>query len=466
MPLRRRTAKFQSECAFPPRAKSPAQQTKAKFKGIKMEYRHETLAVHAGQVPDPATLARAVPVYRTTAYNFKSAKHGADLFALKESGNIYARLMNPTNDVLEKRLAALDKGAAALTFSSGTAAIAFTILNILRAGDELVSANNLYGGTYTQFDAILPQCGIKTRFAKVNDFAATEAAINGRTRAIYIETVGNPALDVADIEEYSRIAKRHHLPLIADSTFTPPTLLRPIEHGADIVIHSLSKWIGGHGTAIGGAVVDAGKFDWSDPKFALYNEPDGGYHGLRFARDLGDLNALAFIMRLRAVGLRNLGPTLSPDAAWIFLQGVESLPLRIERHSSNALKVAEFLRSHPKVAWVRYPGLDGDPSNALAKKYLKNGFGGMVVFGAKGGYGAAVKIVDGIKLFSNLANVGDAKSLILHPASTSHPQLGEEAQRAAGLAPDLIRLSIGIEHIDDIIAALDSALDLANAFGE
>ena len=345
-----------------------------------MEYRHETLAVHAGQVPDPATLARAVPVYRTTAYNFKSAKHGADLFALKESGNIYARLMNPTNDVLEKRLAALDKGAAALT-------------------------------------------------------------INGRTRAIYIETVGNPALDVADIEEYSRIAKRHHLPLIADSTFTPPTLLRPIEHGADIVIHSLSKWIGGHGTAIGGAVVDAGKFDWSDPKFALYNEPDGGYHGLRFARDLGDLNALAFIMRLRAVGLRNLGPTLSPDAAWIFLQGVESLPLRIERHSSNALKVAEFLRSHPKVAWVRYPGLDGDPSNALAKKYLKNGFGGMVVFGAKGGYGAAVKIVDGIKLFSNLANVGDAKSLILHPASTSHSQLGEEAQRAAGLAPDLIRLT-------------------------
>lgn len=426
-----------------------------------MEYRHETLAVHAGQVPDPATLARAVPIYRTTAYNFKSAKHGADLFALKENGNIYARLMNPTNDVLEKRLAALDKGAAALTVSSGTAAIAFTVLNILRAGDELVSANNLYGGTYTQFDAILPQYGIKTRFAKVNDFAATEAAINDRTRAIYIETVGNPVLDVADIGEYSKIAGRHHLPLIVDSTFTPPTLLRPIEHGADIVIHSLSKWIGGHGTAIGGAVIDAGKFDWSDPKFALYNEPDGGYHGLRFARDLGDLNALAFILRLRTVGLRNLGPTLSPDAAWIFLQGTESLPLRIERHSSNALKVAEFLKSHPKVAWVRYPGLEGDPSNALAKKYLKNGFGGMVVFGAKGGYGAAVKIVDGIKLFSNLANVGDAKSLILHPASTSHSQLGEEAQRAAGLTPDLIRLSIGIEHIDDIITALDSALDLA-----
>ena len=382
-----------------------------------MSYKPETLAVHAGQIPDPTTLARAVPVYRTTAYNFKSAKHGADLFALKESGNIYARLMNPTNDVLEKRLAALEGGAAALTVSSGTAAIAFTILNILRAGDELVSANNLYGGTYTQFDAILPQYGIKTNFTKVNDFAAVESAINERTRAIYIEVVGNPALEVADIEEYSKIAKRHHLPLIVDSTFTPPTLLRPIDFGADIVIHSLSKWIGGHGTAIGGAVIDSGKFDWSDPKFALYNEPDGGYHGLRFAHDLGDLNPLAFILRLRTVGLRNLGPTLAPDAAWIFLQGIESLPLRIARHSENALKVAQYLKSHPNVAWVRYPGLESDESYPIAKKYLKNGFGGMVVFGPKGGYEKAVKIVDNIKLFSNLANVGDAKSLILHPAT-------------------------------------------------
>lgn len=423
-----------------------------------MSYKPETLAVHAGQIPDPTTLARAVPVYRTTAYNFKSAKHGADLFALKESGNIYARLMNPTNDVLEKRLAALEGGAAALTVSSGTAAIAFTILNILRAGDELVSANNLYGGTYTQFDAILPQYGIKTNFTKVNDFAAVESAINERTRAIYIEVVGNPALEVADIEEYSKIAKRHHLPLIVDSTFTPPTLLRPIDFGADIVIHSLSKWIGGHGTAIGGAVIDSGKFDWSDPKFALYNEPDGGYHGLRFAHDLGDLNPLAFILRLRTVGLRNLGPTLAPDAAWIFLQGIESLPLRIARHSENALKVAQYLKSHPNVAWVRYPGLESDGSYPIAKKYLKNGFGGMVVFGPKGGYEKAVKIVDNIKLFSNLANVGDAKSLILHPASTSHSQMSEADQIASGLTPDLVRLSIGIEHIDDIIAALDEVL--------
>lgn len=423
-----------------------------------MSYKPETLAVHAGQIPDPTTLARAVPVYRTTAYNFKSAKHGADLFALKESGNIYARLMNPTNDVLEKRLAALEGGAAALTVSSGTAAIAFTILNILRAGDELVSANNLYGGTYTQFDAILPQYGIKTNFTKVNDFAAVESAINERTRAIYIEVVGNPALEVADIEEYSKIAKRHHLPLIVDSTFTPPTLLRPIDFGADIVIHSLSKWIGGHGTAIGGAVIDSGKFDWSDPKFALYNEPDGGYHGLRFAHDLGDLNPLAFILRLRTVGLRNLGPTLAPDAAWIFLQGIESLPLRIARHSENALKVAQYLNSHPNVAWVRYPGLESDESYPIAKKYLKNGFGGMVVFGPKGGYEKAVKIVDNIKLFSNLANVGDAKSLILHPASTSHSQMSEADQIASGLTPDLVRLSIGIEHIDDIIAALDEVL--------
>lgn len=423
-----------------------------------MSYKPETLAVHAGQIPDPTTLARAVPVYRTTAYNFKSAKHGADLFALKESGNIYARLMNPTNDVLEKRLAALEGGAAALTVSSGTAAIAFTILNILRAGDELVSANNLYGGTYTQFDAILPQYGIKTNFTKVNDFAAVESAINERTRAIYIEVVGNPALEVADIEEYSKIAKRHHLPLIVDSTFTPTTLLRPIDFGADIVIHSLSKWIGGHGTAIGGAVIDSGKFDWSDPKFALYNEPDGGYHGLRFAHDLGDLNPLAFILRLRTVGLRNLGPTLAPDAAWIFLQGIESLPLRIARHSENALKVAQYLKSHPNVAWVRYPGLESDESYPIAKKYLKNGFGGMVVFGPKGGYEKAVKIVDNIKLFSNLANVGDAKSLILHPASTSHSQMSEADQIASGLTPDLVRLSIGIEHIDDIIAALDEVL--------
>ena len=423
-------------------------------------YHIETLALHAGQEIEPTTRARAVPVYRTTAYNFKSSKHGADLFALREPGNIYARLMNPTNDVLEKRLAQLDGGAAALTLSSGTAAIYFAVTNILRQGDELVSANNLYGGTFTQFDAILPQQGITVRFAPVNDFATTEAAINEKTRALYIETVGNPALDVADIEGYAAIAKKHHLPLIVDATFTPPTLLRPIEHGANIVIHSLSKWIGGHGTGIGGVVVDAGNFDWTDPKFSLYNEPDRGYHGLRFAHDLGELNPLAFILRLRTVGLRNQGPTLAPDAAWLFLQGVESLPLRMERHSSNALKVAEFLKNHPKVAWVRYPGLPGDPSHGLAEKYLPDGAGGMVVFGVKGGSAEGIKLVDNIKLFSILANVGDAKSLIIHPASTTHSQLSDEDQRKAGLTPELVRLSIGLEHIDDITGALDDALAL------
>lgn len=423
-------------------------------------YHIETLALHAGQVPDPTTQARAVPVYRTTAFSFRDAKHGADLFALREPGNIYARLMNPTNDVLEQRLAQLEGGAAALSLASGTAAIYFAITNILRSGDELVSASNLYGGTYTQFDAILPQSNIKVRFTPVNDFAAVEAAINDKTRAVYIETVGNPALDIADIARYAEVAHKHHLPLIVDSTFTPPTLLRPIEFGADIVIHSLSKWIGGHGAGIGGAVIDSGKFDWSDPKFALYNEPDRGYHGLRFAHDLGPLNPLAFILRLRIVGLRNQGPTLAPDAAWQFIQGVETLPLRTARHSENALQVAKHLQKHPKVDWVRYPGLEGDPSYELSKKYLPNGAGGVVVFGVKGGKEAGIKIVDNVKLFSHLANVGDAKSLIIHPASTTHSQLSEEDQIASGVKPELVRLSIGLEHIDDIIDDLDEALKL------
>jgi O-acetylhomoserine (thiol)-lyase len=377
------------------------------------------------------------------------------LFALRESGNIYARLMNPTEDVLEKRLAAVEGGAAALAVSSGTAAIYFTITNIAKQGDEIVAANNLYGGTYTQFDAILPQQGIKVNFTPVNDFIAVEAAINEKTRAIYIETVGNPGLDVADIEGYATIAKKHHLPLIVDSTFTPPTLLRPIEYGANIVVHSLSKWIGGHGTAIGGAVIDAGNFDWTDPKFDLYNLPDRGYHGLRFAHDLGDANPLAFIMRLRTVGLRNQGPTLAPDAAWLFLQGLESLPLRMAKHSENGLAVANFLKNHPKVAWVKYPSF-----NPLAAKYLPNGANGMVVFGVKGGAKEAQYLVDHLDLFTIIANVGDAKSLVIHPASTTHSQLSEEDQIKAGLPPELIRLSIGLENVDDIIGALDDALKL------
>ncbi|MDR2441226.1 MAG: O-acetylhomoserine aminocarboxypropyltransferase/cysteine synthase [Planctomycetaceae bacterium] len=422
------------------------------------KYHLETLAIHAGQEIEPTTLARAVPVYRTTAYNFKNSEHGANLFALKELGNIYSRLMNPTNDVLEKRLAELDGGAAGLTLSSGTAAVYFTITNILKQGDEFVTASNLYGGTFTQFDAILPNQGITARFTPVNDFKAVEAAINNKTRAVFIETIGNPVLDVADIEGYAKIAKKHELPLIVDATFTPPTLLRPIEYGANIVIHSLSKWIGGHGTGIGGIVIDDGKFNWKNPKFALYNEPDRGYHGLRFGHDLGPLSPLAFILRLRTVGLRNQGPTLAPDAAWIFLQGVESLPLRAARHSENALKVAEYLKKHPKISWVRYPGLKGDPSYDLANKYLPNGAGGMVVFGLKAGKDAGIKLVDNIKLFSLLANVGDAKSLIIHSASTTHSQLSEEDQKKSGLNPDLVRLSIGLEHIDDIIGALDDVL--------
>lgn len=418
-------------------------------------YQLETLAIHAGQVPDPTTQARAVPVYRTTAYAFKSSQHGADLFALKESGNIYARLMNPTEDVLEQRLAALEGGKAAVAVASGTAAIYFTITNIAKQGDEIISANNLYGGTFTQFDAILPQQGIKVNFTPLNDFTTVESAINERTRAIYIETVGNPALGVADIEGYAEIARKYHLPLVVDSTFTPPTLLRPIEHGANIVIHSLSKWIGGHGTAIGGAVIDGGNFDWSAPKFALYNEPDRGYHGLRFAHDLGDLTKIAFALRLRTVGLRNQGPTLAPDAAWIFLQGLETLPLRTARHSENGIAVAEFLQKHPKVSWVKYPGFD-----PLAVKYLPDGANGMVVFGVQGGAEKARKLVDSVKLFTIIANVGDAKSLIIHPASTTHSQLSEADQLASGLAPELVRLSIGLENKNDIINALDEALKL------
>ncbi len=423
------------------------------------KYHIETLAVHAGQGVhgDPATYARAVPVYRTTAYNFRDSKHGADLFGLKELGNIYARLMNPTNDVLEKRLAALEGGAAAKTLASGTAAIYFTVTNIAKAGDEIVAAENLYGGTFSQFDTILPNAGITARFTPVNDFAAVEAAINEKTRLIFIETVGNPALDIADIEGYAAIAKRHHLPLVVDSTFTPPTILRPIEHGADLVIHSLSKWIGGHGAGIGGVVVDAGKFDWTDPKFALYNEPDRGYHGLRFAHDLPEaLSPIAFTIRLLTVGIRNQGPTLAPDAAWLFLQGVESLSLRTAKHCENALAVAKYLQNHPKVAWVRYPSLT---QQELAAKYLPNGAGGMVVFGVKGGADEARRLADAAngEIFSLLANVGDAKSLIIHPASTTHSQLSEEDLRKCGISPEMIRLSIGIEHIDDIIGALDEA---------
>lgn len=370
--------------------------------------------------------------------------------------------MNPTQDVLEKRVAALEGGAAALALSSGTSAVYYSIINICRAGDEVVSANNLYGGTYTMFDSILPQFDIKVRFVPHDEPSRFEKAINEKTRAVFIEAIGNPLLGVPDIKEISRIAHAHHVPLIIDATFATPWLLNPISHGADIVVHSLTKWLGGHGTGIGGIVVDSGKFDWTDRKFALFNEPDPSYHGLRYARDLGELNPLAFIMRMRLVPLRNLGACIAPDNAWIFLQGIETLPLRMQRHCENAYAVARHLAKHPRVSWVRYPGLETDPSYPIASRYFTKGFGGMVVFGVKGGYTAAVKLIDSIDLFSHLANVGDAKSLILHPSSTSHSQLSEEQQRAGGLTPDLVRLSIGLENIDDIIGALDEALEKAH----
>ena len=413
----------------------------------------ETIALHEGWNGDPVTHACAVPVSRTTAYIFDNAQHGADLFALKRAGNIYARLMNPTEDVLEKRLAKLEGGIAALTLASGTAAIYFTVTNIAEAGSEFVSVDNVYGGTFVQFNTILKQSNnITVRWTHLNDFAAVEAAINEKTRFVYVETIGNPTLGVADLEKYAEVAHRHGLPLVVDATFSTPILEQPITWGADVVIHSLSKWIGGHGAGIGGVVIDAGTFNWDNPRFPLYTEPDTGYHGIKWGEAIG---AAAFITRLRTVGLRNQGPTLSPDANWIFLQGVESLPLRIARHAENAQKVAEFLAQHPKVAWVKYPTLS-DPE--LAKKYLPNGAGGMVVFGVKGGVAEGIKFADGLKLFTQLANVGDARSLVIHPASSTHSQLTEEEQRAAGLPPELIRLSIGIEHIDDILADLDQAL--------
>ncbi len=422
-------------------------------------YRIETLCLHAGQIPDTATLSRAVPIYRTTSYLFKDTTHASNLFSLKELVNIYTRLMNPTTDVLEKRLAALEGGVGALALSSGITAIFYSIINLARAGDEIISANDLYGGTFIQFKSILPDLGITVKFVDPKDPDNFKKAITEKTKAIYTETAGNPALNVPDFKAIANIAHNHGLPYIVDSTFTPPTMLRTIEHGADIVVHSLTKWIGGHGTAIGGAVVDSGKFDWSkSKKHPLLTEPDQSYHGLRYAFDLGPLTPLAYILRMRLVPLRNLGGCISPDNSWIFLQGLETLPLRMERHSENALKVAEHLTSHKKVSWVNYPGLSTHPTYNNARKYLKKGYGGMVVFGIKGGRAAGEKFINSLKLFSHLANVGDAKSLALHPASTTHSQLSEKELLEGGITQDLVRLSVGLENIDDIIQDLDQAL--------
>jgi len=424
----------------------------------------ETLAVHGGQVPDPVTRARGVPVWRTTAYNFNSAEQGANLFALKELGFIYTRLGDPTGQILENRIALLEGGAAAVVTASGTAAIHYTALTLARSGDEIVSASNLYGGTYTMYSVLLKDQGINVKFVDALNPENFRKAITPKTRYLFVETIGNPALDVVDIAAIAKIAHENNIPLVVDSTFTPPTNYRPIEDGADIVIHSLSKWIGGHGSGIGGVVVDSGKFDWKKSNVPLLKEPDPAYHGLRWAFDLPEpLAPLAFAFRFRTDPLRNLGACLSPDNSWIFLQGTESLHVRMERHNENGLKVAEWLKKQSKVAWVRYPGLKDDPSYKIASKQFKNGFGGMVVFGIKPdpkgtGREKGQKFIDGLELFSNLANVGDAKSLAIHSASTTHSQLSDAEQLAGGLPPDLVRLSIGIEHIDDIIADLEQAL--------
>ena len=422
----------------------------------------ETLCLHGGQEPDPTTFSRAVPIYRTSSFVFKDTEHAANLFALKELGNIYSRIMNPTQDVLEKRVAALDNGAAALALSSGTSAIFYSIINLCQSGDEIVSANNLYGGTFTQFNDILPQFGIKVKFVDSNDPQNFVDAITSKTKLLFCETVSNPGLDIADIESISKIAHEHGLPLMVDSTFTTPYLQRPIDHGADIVIHSLTKWLGGHGAAIGGIVVDSGKFDWQSDKFPLLNEPESSYHGVRWAHDLGPLSPIAFILRMRVVPLRNLGACTTPDNSWTFLQGIETLPLRMERHCENARSVAEFLNEQSSVDWVRYPGMN-DGQAPMVEKYLGGKGGAMVVFGIKGGKEAGQKFIESLELFSHLANVGDAKSLAIHPASTTHSQLSEESQIAGGIKPELIRLSVGLEHIDDILEDIKVALDKATS---
>lgn len=428
--------------------------------------RLETICIHGGYQPDPVTLSRAVPVYRTSSYQFKSTEHAANLFALKELGNIYTRLMNPTTEVLEKRVALLEGAPelGGLGISSGTSAIFYSVINLAQAGDNIISARNLYGGTYTQFNDILPTLGITVKFVDSNDPENFAKAIDSKTRALFCETVSNPALEVADLEAIAKIAHAHGIPLIVDSTFSTPYLTRPIDFGADIVVHSLTKWLGGHGVGIGGIVVDSGKFNWAGGKHPLYDVPDNSYHGLRWGHDLPEpLRPLAFILRMRTVPLRNLGACISPDNSWMFLQGIETLPLRMERHCENALAVAKFLSSDKRVQWVRYPGLPSDPMYELNKKYLRGKGGSIVVFGIKGGKEAGSKFIDSLKLFSHLANVGDAKSLAIHPATTTHSQLNEDQQRAAGITPELIRLSVGIEHIDDILEDLDQALTAATS---
>jgi O-acetylhomoserine (thiol)-lyase len=426
-----------------------------------MENQHrfalETLAVHAGQEgSDPATGARAVPIYQTTSFVFKSTEHAANLFALKEFGNIYSRIMNPTNDVLEKRIAAMEGGIGALALASGQAAETMAIFTLLAAGDHMVSSGSLYGGTHTLFRSVLPRHGIEVSFVDQSDPRNFERALRPSTRCLYAETIGNPEGDVLDIAAVAKIAHAHGIPLVIDNTFATPCLCRPFEHGADIVIHSCTKWIGGHGTSIGGAIVDSGKFDWAKSgKFPEFVEPDPGYHGLRF---WDTFHELTFIIRARVSSLRPMGPCMSPMNAFLFLQGLETLPLRMERHTSNALSLAKWLEGHDAVSWVHYASLPCSPFYERALKYTPKGAGSVLTFGLKGGKGAALRLIEKVKLCSHLANVGDAKTLVLYPAATSHSQMSEEEQRAGGVTQDLVRVSVGIENIEDIIWDFEQAL--------
>jgi O-acetylhomoserine (thiol)-lyase len=417
-------------------------------------YRFETLQIHAGQEPAPGTNARAVPIYQTTSYVFDDAEHGARLFALQEFGNIYTRIMNPTTDVFEKRIAALEGGVAALATASGQAAQFLAISTIAQAGDNIVSTSFLYGGTYNQFKVTLPRLGINVKFVEGDDPENFRQAIDEKTKALYVETIGNPQFNIPDFAALAHIAHENGIPLIVDNTFgAGGYLARPIEHGADIVVESATKWIGGHGTSIGGVIVDSGKFDWGNGKFPLFTEPSPGYHGLNFQEVFGkgsQFGNIAFIIRARVEGLRDLGAALSPFNAFLLLQGLETLSLRVERHINNALELAKWLEQQEPVAWVNYPGLPNHPYHERAKKYLRHGFGGVLNFGIKGGLEAGKAFISNVKLASHLANVGDAKTLVIHPASTTHQQLSDSEQISAGVTPDLVRVSVGIEHIDDI----------------
>jgi len=419
--------------------------------------RTETLALHAGQTPDPATGSRAVPIYQTTSYVFKSSEHAANLFGLKEFGNIYTRLMNPTTDVFEKRIAALEGGVGALGVASGQSAITLAILNIAQAGDEIVSFDNLYGGTYTLFHYTLKKFGVTVKFVDSSDPASVEKAITPKTKAVYAESIGNPKLDVTDIGTVSKIAHKHGVPLIIDNTVTP-YLLRPFDHGADIIVYSATKFIGGHGTSLGGVIVDSGKFDWTNGKFPLIADPDPSYHGLNFVEALKPLGNIAYIIKARVTLLRDIGPAVSPFNSFLFLQGLETIHLRMPRHSENALAVAKFLKKHPKVSWVNYPGLEGSSQKRKADTYLAKGAGAIVGFGIKGGKAAGTEFIDSLTLMSHLANIGDAKSLVIHPASTTHEQLSEKERLSTGVTDDFIRLSIGLENVEDIIEDIDQAL--------